>query len=550
MGDPQFSGQTERLSSPATPPASSRTRCTAASRCTSASVDIGEEDRATGDRARDASRLRPKADRAQENYPGPALPGKLADCASSDLYRLFLVEGDSAGNGARRARDKGLPGHPAAAQILNTWRSIPGQVLSSWEVHDLAVAIGCDDPGRTTCPACATTGGDPRRRGFRRAAHRDPAVGAVPAPLSRARAPGPRLRRDAPAVPRRRRQTGVLPRRVRTRRRTGRSSARRSAARSAITRFKGLGEMNPSQLRGSTIHPDTRRLVQLTVGDVADGDDGTAKLMDMLLCQKKRAADRKNGAGRRATWLRWKSDSRFGNVETAARPQAAVLRYSCDHDDVVAGHADRQVAMRRARSAATDRRHAHRGGRAPWRRSRRVSRCRDATTVTVAAGSAFRRSPGRPATRRRRSAHPSLRNWCSASHDQPTLVDAGFTAGEPAFAHREQAVRADEPADGTSGEVRRAPLITNGRAPGRAAGCAARPRAPVHWLRRSATACPRCRCLADTPRASVRAFAASIETAASAFSSSAPPFAATSGSACERSARAQTDDVRRRCRRL
>ncbi len=66
----------------------------------------------------------------------------------------------------------------------------------------------------------------------------------------------------------------------------------------SVTRFKGLGEMNPPQLRESAIHPDTRRLVQLTVD--AEGDDGTRKLMDMLL-SKKRASDRKD-------WLETKGD--------------------------------------------------------------------------------------------------------------------------------------------------------------------------------------------------------------------------------------------------
>lgn len=64
----------------------------------------------------------------------------------------------------------------------------------------------------------------------------------------------------------------------------------------SVTRFKGLGEMNPSQLRESTIHPDTRRLVQLTV----DNDTATAQLMDMLLA-KKRASDRR-------VWLEEKGD--------------------------------------------------------------------------------------------------------------------------------------------------------------------------------------------------------------------------------------------------
>src|SRR5678815_483798 len=200
-------------------------------------VDLGER---IAQIAIERATLRLKAEKQivrKKITQGPALPGKLADCASSDLSRteLFLVEGDSAGGSAKQARDKDFQAIlPLRGKILNTWEVSSGSVLASQEVHDLAVAIGCD-PGKEDIS------------GLR--------YGKVI------------ILADADS--------------------DGLHSA---------TRFKGLGEMNPSQLRESTIHPDTRRLVQLTI----DTDDGTAKLMDMLL-SKKRASDRKE-------WLETKGD--------------------------------------------------------------------------------------------------------------------------------------------------------------------------------------------------------------------------------------------------
>ncbi len=235
---------------------------------------------------------------------GPALPGKLADCASSDLSRteLFLVEGDSAGGSARQARDKDFQAIlPLRGKILNTWEVESGQVLASEEVHNLAIAIGCD-PGK------------PDISGLR--------YGKVVV-LADADSDGLHIAtllcalflKHFPTLVREGHIFVAMPPLFRVdvgkqvfycldeaERDAMLQKIEREKIKGAVnvTRFKGLGEMNPSQLRESTIHPDTRRLVQLTIGDPAAGDDGTTKIMDMLL-SKKRAADRKE-------WLETKGD--------------------------------------------------------------------------------------------------------------------------------------------------------------------------------------------------------------------------------------------------
>ena len=144
---------------------------------------------------------------------GPALPGKLADCISQDLSRteLFLVEGDSAGGSARQARDKDFQAIlPLRGKILNTWEVASGSVLASTEVHDLAVAIGCD-PGKDDIDGLrygkVIILADADSDGL----HIATLLTALflkhfPALVARRQ----HLRRDAAAVPRRRRQAGVL----------------------------------------------------------------------------------------------------------------------------------------------------------------------------------------------------------------------------------------------------------------------------------------------------------------------------------------------------
>lgn len=231
---------------------------------------------------------------------GPALPGKLADCISQDLSRteLFLVEGDSAGGSARQARDKDFQAIlPLRGKILNTWEVGSGQVLASTEVHDLAVAIGCDPGkhditglryGKVVILADADSDGLHIAtllsalflRHFPALVDAGHVFVAMP-PLFRVDV-GKQVFYALDEEEKR-----ILLERIEREKIKGAVN---------VTRFKGLGEMNPAQLRESTIHPDTRRLVQLT----QDDETLTRSLMDMLLA-KKRAADRK-------AWLEEKGD--------------------------------------------------------------------------------------------------------------------------------------------------------------------------------------------------------------------------------------------------
>ncbi len=305
MQEPQFSGQTkERLSSRDAAGLVQGAAHDGFSLYLNQHVDVGEK---IAQLAIERAALRLKAEKQivrKKITQGPALPGKLADCASSDLSRteLFLVEGDSAGGSARQARDKDFQAIlPLRGKILNTWEVESGSVLASQEVHDLAVAIGCD-PGKNDIAGlrygkvCILADADSDGlhiatllsalfiRHFPALVREGHVFVAMP-PLFRVDV-GKQMFYCLDEAER----DSILER------------IEREKIRGAVnvTRFKGLGEMNPSQLRESTINPDTRRLVQLTVGALEDGDDGTNKIMDMLL-SKKRAADRKS-------WLEEKGD--------------------------------------------------------------------------------------------------------------------------------------------------------------------------------------------------------------------------------------------------
>ncbi len=301
MTDPQFSGQTkERLSSRQAAGFVEGAAHDAFSLWLNQHVELGERiaqlaiERASARLKTEKQIVRKKVTQ------GPALPGKLADCISQDLSRteLFLVEGDSAGGSAKQARDKDFQAIlPLRGKILNTWEVASGGVLASQEVHDLAVAIGCD-PGKDDISGLrygkVVILADADSDGL----HIATLLSALflkhfPA-LVRAGhifvAMPPLFRVDVG------KQVFYALDEEEKRLLLEKIEREKLKGQVNVTRFKGLGEMNPSQLRESTIHPDTRRLVQLTIDD----DLQTSGLMDMLLA-KKRASDRK-------AWLEQKGD--------------------------------------------------------------------------------------------------------------------------------------------------------------------------------------------------------------------------------------------------
>jgi topoisomerase-4 subunit B len=231
---------------------------------------------------------------------GPALPGKLADCASQDmaLTELFLVEGDSAGGSAKQAREREFQAiMPLRGKILNTWEVESDSVLASQEVHDIALALGVDpcSPdignlryGKICILADADSDGNHIAtllcalfvRHFRPLVSAGHVFVAMP-PLYRIDV-GKHVYYALDDAEKK----GVL----------DRIEAEKIKGKVNVQRFKGLGEMNPSQLRETTMNPDTRRLIQLGLDD----DEATDQHLDMLLA-KKRAADRK-------AWLEEKGD--------------------------------------------------------------------------------------------------------------------------------------------------------------------------------------------------------------------------------------------------
>lgn len=223
---------------------------------------------------------------------GPALPGKLADCAGSDIARseLFLVEGDSAGGSAKQARDRQFQAvMPLRGKILNTWEVESTQILASQEVHDIAVALGVD-PGSEDLSGlrygkvCILADADSDGlhiatllcalfvQHFPALVRGGHVCVAMP-PLFRID-----LGKQVFYALDEAEKKGIL----------DRLEAENKRGKPQVTRFKGLGEMNPLQLRETTMAPDTRRLIQL----VLDEPEATQEMMDMLLA-KKRSGDRK-----------------------------------------------------------------------------------------------------------------------------------------------------------------------------------------------------------------------------------------------------------------
>ncbi|WP_325893927.1 DNA topoisomerase IV subunit B [Grimontia sp. NTOU-MAR1] len=229
---------------------------------------------------------------------GPALPGKLTDCSMQDLARteLFLVEGDSAGGSAKQARDREFQAiMPLRGKILNTWEVSADQVLASQEVHDISVALGIDPDsedlsGLRYGKVCILADADSDGlhiatllcalfvKHFQALVKAGHVYVAMP-PLYRID-----CGKEVYYALDDEEKAGILERLSQKR------------AKIDVQRFKGLGEMNPLQLRETTMDPNTRRLVQLTIDDQEETD----RMMDMLL-GKKRAEDRRH-------WLQDKGD--------------------------------------------------------------------------------------------------------------------------------------------------------------------------------------------------------------------------------------------------
>ena len=219
---------------------------------------------------------------------GPTLPGKLSDCVGHDLDQseLFIVEGDSAGGSAKQARDKNFQAiMPIRGKILNTWEVSSDEVLASQEVHNIAIAIGVD-PGSDDLSElrygkiCILADADSDGlhiatllcalfvKHFPTLVEEGHLFVAMP-PLYRIDD-----NKDVHYALDDDELNGIL--------------KKCKSKNPQITRFKGLGEMNASQLRETTLDPNTRRLVQLDLDD----SHFTAGLLDKLLA-KKRASDRK-----------------------------------------------------------------------------------------------------------------------------------------------------------------------------------------------------------------------------------------------------------------
>ena len=301
MEDPQFSGQTkERLSSRETAAFVSGVAKDSFSLWLNQHADIGDQ-LAQLAIASAQSRLKTAKKVVRKKVTsGPALPGKLADCSSQDVGRteLFLVEGDSAGGSAKQARDRAFQAiMPLRGKILNTWEVPSDQVLASQEVHDISVAIGVEPAsddlknlryGKICILADADSDGAHIAtllcalflRHFLPLVEKGHVYVAKP-PLYRIDVAKDKFYALDEAE-----RDGII----------DRIAAEKRKGKVMVTRFKGLGEMNPLQLRESAIAPETRRLAQLTI----EPGDQTFKIMDMMLA-KKRAPDRKE-------WLQTKGD--------------------------------------------------------------------------------------------------------------------------------------------------------------------------------------------------------------------------------------------------
>ncbi len=301
MGDPQFAGQTkERLSSRDCVAFVSGAVKDSFSHWLNQHPETGDQ---IAQLAIAAATQRMRAGKKvvrKKISSGPALPGKLADCVSTDLSmtELFLVEGDSAGGSAKQARSREFQAiMPLRGKILNTWEVGPDQLLGSQEVHDISIAIGID-PGSTDLSGlrygkiCILADADSD------GAHIATLLCALFVRHFRALVVARRVYVAMPPLFR----IDVGKEKIyaldegEKERELAKIEKDKKKGKVTVTRFKGLGEMNPVQLRETSMAPDTRRLICLTVDDY----DVTNQIMDMLLA-KKRSSDRKS-------WLEDKGD--------------------------------------------------------------------------------------------------------------------------------------------------------------------------------------------------------------------------------------------------
>ncbi len=306
LNDPQFSGQTkERLSSRHCTSIVNTAVKNSFSLWLNKNTDAGEK---LAEFAVENARIRIRKSRKKVKKKitnGPALPGKLSDCTSRDPEQneLFLVEGDSAGGSAKQARDRRFQAiMPLRGKILNTWEADSSQIMNSKEVYNISVAIGVDPDsddlsGLRYNKICVLADADSDGlhiatllcalfyRHFPRLVENGHIFIAMP-PLFRIDV-GKDIFYALDEAER-----DMILKRIKRRKKPGKIN---------IQRFKGLGEMNPAQLRETTIAPDTRRLVQLVV-DKRNEDAGknVFNVMDMMLA-KKRASDRRR-------WIEAKGD--------------------------------------------------------------------------------------------------------------------------------------------------------------------------------------------------------------------------------------------------
>jgi len=301
MKEPQFSGQTkERLASRQSAAFVSGVVKDAFSLWLHQHVEVGEQLAEWVINAAQNRLRQGKVVARKKLTQGPALPGKLSDCSSSDPMRgeLFLVEGDSAGGSAKQARDREFQAvMPLRGKILNTWEVDSAEILSSQEVHDIAVAIGLDPNstdleklryGKICILADADSDGQHIAtllcalflKHFPALVEKGHVFVAMP-PLYRID-----IGKDVYYALDEAEKEGVL----------DRIKAEKKRGTITVQRFKGLGEMNPIQLRETTMAPDTRRLIQLHLTD----QEKATGMFDLLL-GKKRASDRRQ-------WLEDKGD--------------------------------------------------------------------------------------------------------------------------------------------------------------------------------------------------------------------------------------------------